>query len=62
MSGYNRETNPLPTYKYEIIRLSDDRNTYDVLEVYDTLAEAIEAQKLYRADESNVHINMRPQT
>ena len=60
MSGYNRETNPLPTFKYEIIRLSEDKNTHDVLEVFDTMVDAIEAQKLYRKDELNVHINMRP--
>lgn len=57
---YNRETNPLPKYKYELIRLAEDKNTYDVLSEYDTLQEAIEAQKQNRTAESNIHINMRP--
>ena len=57
---YNRETNSIPKYAYEIILLADDKNSYDVLETYDTLEEAIIAQKAQRTSLSNIHINMRP--
>jgi hypothetical protein len=57
---YQKETNPLPKYAYEIILLADDKNSYDVLETYDTLEEAIVAQKAQRTSLSNIHINMRP--
>lgn len=60
MNKYNRETNPLPTYAYELIKLSEDKNTHQVLSTFDNLQDAIESQKLYRLDQPNVHINMRP--
>ena len=60
MLKYNHETNPLPTYAYELIKLADDKNSHQVLDTFETLNAAIEAQKLYRTDECNIHINMRP--
>ncbi len=57
---YQKETNPMPKYKYEIIKLSDDKNSYEVLESYDTLQESIDALKLLRTNTVSIHINMRP--
>ena len=60
MSQYNRETNPLPKYVYEIIKLAEDKNSHQVLDTFESLQDAIESQKSYKLDQPNVDINMRP--
>jgi hypothetical protein len=55
---YNRETNPMPTFKYEILRLAADKNSCEVLESYDTLQEAVDKHKSYT--ETDIKINLRP--
>lgn len=54
---YDKVTNPAQTFKYEIIRLSDDKNTHEILETYDKLEEALDKQLQY--DEKNIRINLR---
>jgi len=55
---YQKETNPLPTFKYEIIRLADDKNTNSVLFSFDTLDEA--KNKYSEYNETDIKINLRP--
>ena len=55
---YDKVTNPAQTFKYEIISLSDDKNTYEVLETYDKIEEALEH---FQHGEKNIfRINLRP--
>jgi hypothetical protein len=54
---YDKVTNPAQTFKYEIIRLSDDKNTHEILETYDKLEEALDKQIQY--GEKNIRINLR---
>jgi len=54
---YEKITNPAQTFKYEIIRLSDDKNTYEILKTYDKLEEALDKQIQY--GEKNIRINLR---
>jgi len=54
---YDKVTNPAQTFKYEIIRLSDDKNTHEILETYDKLEEALDKQLQY--GENNIRINLR---
>jgi hypothetical protein len=54
---YDKVTNPAQTFKYEIIRLSDDKNTHEILETYDKLEEALDKQLQY--GEKNIRINLR---
>lgn len=56
--AYDRETNPKPEYRYDIIRLSEDKNTHEILSSFDTILEAMEELKKYNF--KNVHINMYP--
>jgi hypothetical protein len=54
---YDKVTNPAQTFKYEIIRMSDDKNTHEILETYDKLEEALDKQIQY--GEKNIRINLR---
>jgi hypothetical protein len=56
---YQKETNPLPTFKYEIIRLAADKNSCEVLESYNTLQKAVDKHKTYT--ETDIKINLRPE-